>query len=135
MAVVKINWSPTDRQLRQFGVICLFAFPLFGWLWNAGSAALSWLTLAGLILAGFSIVVPAAVRPLYLALTLVTSPIGMVLGEIVMSIVYFGVFLPIGVWFRVMKRDALQLKVDRKSSTYWQPKKQSRDVKSYFRQS
>ena len=38
------------------------------------------------------------------------------------------------VWyFGFFGRDPLQLKIDRDASTYWQPKKQPRDVRSYFR--
>ena len=45
----------------------------------------------------------------------------------------FSVVVPVGLAFRLFGRDPLQLKMDRHSSTYWQPKKQPRDVRSYFR--
>ena len=34
MKLVEINWNPTDRQLRQFGMIALVALPALGWLWS-----------------------------------------------------------------------------------------------------
>ena len=37
MKLIEINWQPTDRQLRQFGVICLVALPALGWLWGGGT--------------------------------------------------------------------------------------------------
>ena len=57
-----------------------------------------------------------------------------VLGELGMLCVYFGVFLPIGIIFRLMRRDALQLKTARSSTSYWQPKSQPRDATRYYRQ-
>jgi hypothetical protein len=135
MAIVEINWNPTNRQLRQFGVICLFAIPLLGWIWGVELRTLGWLGLVGLVLALVGVVAPKAIKPVFLALTVVTTPIGMVLGEVVMLLVYMGVFLPIGMIFRLTRRDALQLKLDRQARTYWQPKQQPRDVSSYFRQS
>jgi hypothetical protein len=135
MAIVEINWNPTNRQLRQFGVICLFAIPLLGWIWGVEFQTLGWLGLVGLVLALVGVVAPKAIKPVFLALTVVTTPIGMVLGEVVMLLVYMGVFLPIGMIFRLAKRDALQLKLNRQARTYWQPKQQPRDVSSYYRQS
>lgn len=32
MRLVQMDWHPQDRQLRQFGIICLLALPLVGWL-------------------------------------------------------------------------------------------------------
>jgi hypothetical protein len=135
MAIVEINWNPTNRQLRQFGVICLFAIPLLGWIWGVELRTLGWLGFVGLVLALVGVIAPKALKPVFLALTVVTTPIGMVLGEVVMLLVYMGVFLPIGMIFRLAKRDALQLKLDRQASTYWQPKQQPRDVSSYYHQS
>ena len=135
MPIVEINWNPTNRQLRQFGVICLFALPLLGWLWGGGLQTLSLLGLAGLVLAIAGVATPKALKPIFLALTAVTTPIGIVIGELVMFLVYFGVFLPIGITFRFAKRDALQLKLDRQANSYWQSKQQPSDASSYYRQS
>jgi hypothetical protein len=59
----------------------------------------------------------------------------MVVGEVVLAAVYFGIFLPVGLIFRLMKRDALQLKRDPQQATYWQLKKQPSGAASYYRQS
>ncbi len=135
MKLVEINWDPNDRQLRQFGAICLVALPLVGWLWGGGPNVVGWLAVAGFLLAIAGVVHPRAVRPAFLGLTIVAAPIGIVVGELAMLAMFFGVFMPIGLIFRIVKRDALQLKFDRQAKTYWQSKKQPRDVASYFRQS
>ncbi len=135
MKLVEVNWDPNDRQLRQFGIICFFALPLVGWLWGGGPWMVEWLAAAGLLLAIAGLVYPKAVKPAFLGLTIVAAPIGIVVGELAMLAMFFGVFLPIGLIFRIMKRDALQLRLDRQAKTYWQSKKQPRDVASYFRQS
>lgn len=135
MKLVEINWNPTNRQLRQFGVICLFALPLVGWLWGAGGQLLTWLGLAGLVLATVGLLLPRALKPVFLGLTIVATPIGMVLGELVMLLIYFGVFLPIGIIFRVIQRDALQRTLDKNAPTYWENKRQPQTVSSYYRQS
>lgn len=135
MKLAEINWNPTKRQLRQFAVICLFVLPLLGWFWGGGFQVVLALALAGLILAATGIVVPAALRPLFLVLTMATTPIGVIVGELTMFLVYFGVFLPIGFLFRLANRDPLRMRFDAKAATYWQRKKQPTDPASYYRQS
>ena len=81
MAMVEINWNPTNRQLRQFGIICLFALPLLGWIWGAELSTLGWLGLVGLALALVGVVAPQAMRAVFLALSVVTTQFGMVLAK------------------------------------------------------
>jgi len=135
MKLVEINWEPTDRQLRQFGVICLVALPLVGWFWGANTLTLGLIAGIGLLLAIVSIVGPQAVKPLFLALTIVATPIGMVIGEVAMLSIYFGVFLPMGLLFRLLRRDALQMKMERNAKTYWQEKSKPSSMAAYYRQS
>ena len=135
MKLIEINWHPSGRQLRQFGIICLVVLPLLGWLWGGSVLVVSLLGVIGLGLAFAGIVFPKALLPVFVALTVVTAPIGMVIGELAMLMIYFGVFLPMGLLFRFSRRDALQLKLNRNSRTYWQPKKQPRGAESYYRQS
>ncbi len=135
MKLVAINWNPNDRQLRQFGIISFAALPLVGWIWGAGVLVLGVLAGTGLILAVAGVVRPRMLTPLFLGLSVVATPIGMVLGEFAMLLIYFGIFLPIGLVFRLLRRDALQLKIDREANSYWQAKKQPKNMASYYRQS
>ena len=57
------------------------------------------------------------------------------LFSLAMLMIYFGVFLPIGLAFRALGRDALQRDFDYNRRSYWEVKKQPRDIASYYRQS
>lgn len=135
MKLVEINWNPTDRQLRQFGMICLPALPLIGWIWGATMPGVGLLAGVGLALAVLAVAWPSAVKPLFLALMIVATPIGLVVGEVLMLLIYFGVFWPMGMIFWLVKRDAMQRKLDREAPTYWQAKKAPAAAASYYRQS
>lgn len=135
MALIEINCDPTDRQLRQFGVVSLFVLPLIGWLWGAERTTLGWLAVIGGVIAMIGWVWPRGVKPMFAGLTLLTAPIGIVVGEIALVLIYFGVFLPIGIVFRLQGRDALQLSTDLKTTTYWRTRAAPRDAASYYRQS
>ena len=135
MKLIEINWQPTDRQLRQFGVICLFALPAIGWIWRGGSTTVALLAVIGLLFAATGMVLPSVLKPVFLALTIVATPIGMVIGELAMLLIYFAVFLPIGFVFRIAQRDALRLGLVPGSKSYWEAKRKPRDIASYYRQS
>ncbi len=134
MKLVELHWNPTNRQLRQFAIICLFALPLAGWLWEASGQVTGFLAIVGFILAIAGVTVPKIVTPVFLALTIVTRPIGMVVGELAMLLIYFGVLLPIGVVFCLVNHDALQLRLDRNKGTYWQVKRRPTSLASYYHQ-
>ena len=135
MPLIEINRDPTDRQLRQFGVVCLFVLPLLGWWWGAERTTLGWIAVVSGAIAVTALTRPKFVKPLFVGLSLLTAPIGIVMGEVALLLIFLTVFLPIGLFFRLTRRDALQLKLNRETKSYWQTKPPARDPASYFRQS
>jgi len=87
----------------------------------------------GGLLAAIAIGWPRGLRPLLVATNVLTAPLAWVVHDLVLSLVFFVVVVPVGLVFRLFGRDPLQLRIDRNASTYWQSKKQPRDVRSYFR--
>ncbi|MFM7843419.1 MAG: hypothetical protein ACKPEY_04200 [Planctomycetota bacterium] len=134
MALIEINWNPTSRQLRQFAGIGLIALPSAGYVWGGSWPAIGMLAAlgSGLALAGY--LRPAVVRPFFLALSLVTIPIGFVVGELALALIYFLLLLPIGLVFRLMGRDALSRRRDLAARSYWREKQQPKSSASYYRQ-
>jgi hypothetical protein len=135
MKLVEINWRPKDRQLRQFGLIALVALPFLGWVWNLNAMGVWTLGGIGAVAGLLALAYPNALRVPYLVLTLLTFPIGLVIGEVVLFLGYFLVFVPIGLLVRLFGRDELQLRIDPAASTYWQPKAQPKGLIDYLRQS
>lgn len=136
----EINWNPTDRQLRQFGGTAAVALPTISaihwWVSGRGSVQATILAASvGITLAIIGWFLPRSLKPLFLGLSILSTPIGMVVSVVAMIAIYLAVFLPIGLIFRLMKRDRLQLKFDRAAVSYWQPKRQPQGAKSYYRQS
>jgi hypothetical protein len=56
------------------------------------------------------------------------------MAEVILLSVYLFVFVPMGIVFRLLRRDALRLQ-KAATDTYWQKKSQPRNAASYFRQS
>ncbi|MDG1893484.1 MAG: hypothetical protein P8J37_01110 [Fuerstiella sp.] len=134
MPLVEINWKPTDRQLRQFGGISVVALPLLAVIWRASTPVIGTMAGIGGVVGVVAFLIPKAVKPLFIGLSVAAIPIGIVMAEVILFSVYLFVFLPMGVVFRLMRRDALQLQKPGTGS-YWKKKSQPRNAASYFRQS
>ena len=134
MALVEINWNPPDRQLKQFGVVSMIALPAIGLLWKASWPVIGVLAGIGFVLLITAFAVPKIVRPLFVGLSVLTIPLGMVIGEVVLLSVFVLVFVPMGLIFRLTGRDSLRIR-RRDTKSWWQQKRQPRNAASYFRQS
>lgn len=147
MALVQIDWHPPPRTLRQFGLIGVAASALFALLCylrpfrpfaSLPESAVGEVTLALGILAAYCLITafaaPRALRPLYLVLTALSLPIGLLISYAVMGVVFFGVITPVGLVFRLIGRDALSRRFDAQAPTYWVRRRPPGDVRRYFRQ-
>lgn len=135
MALLAFNTNPSTRQLRQFGYLCVPALPLITWLWSFSLTATCWAGGIGGLLGIIGLAAPELLKPVFLGLTLITLPIGMVVGEVAMLLIYFGMFLPLGVLFRILGRDGLGRRVKSRADSYWVKRAAPASVKHYYRQS
>ncbi|MCA9029200.1 MAG: hypothetical protein KDA66_00250 [Planctomycetaceae bacterium] len=135
MALVDLNLEPTHRQLRQFGFISLAAIPLVTWFWGGEGIVLGIAAGLGLVFATLGYLAPALLKWPFIGLSLISWPIGFVVGEAVMLFLYFVVFLSFGLWFRLIGRDALKLRIDRNQESYWEDRPPQRKPQDYYRQS
>ncbi len=51
-----------------------------------------------------------------------------------MALLYYGLFTPVALIFRIMGRDALDRRFEPDAATYWTKRKPVTDRKQYFRQ-
>ncbi|MFG0265443.1 MAG: hypothetical protein ACF8AM_09875 [Rhodopirellula sp. JB055] len=109
--------------------------PLLAWLSIGSLPAIIIAAGIGIVVGILSWTAPKLISPLFIGLMLITFPIGIVLGELVMLVIYMSVFLPMGIAFRLFGRDRLQRRIDRNCKSYWSPKKQPKSAASYYRQS
>jgi hypothetical protein len=132
--LIDVNWNPTPRQLRQFGVIAGMVLPLVAWRCGAAPISVGLGALAGVAIAVLGWFAPRALKLPFLSLTILAIPIGLIIGELALALIYFGVFFPIGMVFRLMRRDRLKLTLNRQAATYWEKKPRPSGAASYYRQ-
>ncbi len=134
MAMLHINLRPGPKQLRQFAAIAAGVVPLVMWLWGFALNSILLGGLAGALFGLLSFFFPVIAWPTYVLLTLCAAPIGWIVGELALLVVFFGVFMPVGLLLRCLKRDLLQLKLDSRATSYWSKKDAPVSPASYYRQ-
>ena len=65
MPLVEIHWNPSDRQLRQFGFICLGAPAAIAWVWTADPRWAMTAFVVGVLIALTGWARPQSIRPLF----------------------------------------------------------------------
>lgn len=139
MALVEINWNPSRRDLRSFGIIALIAASIIALLLHLlKGLGLTWvlpILLIGLGVFLCSVISLKLTRIIYLGLTLAAAPIGLAVSFLLMAAFYFLLLMPIGLFFRLIGRDALRRKFEPDARTYWLPRESRKDPERYFRQS
>jgi len=77
---------------------------------------------------------PRAMRPVFIGWMALVYPIGWTVSRIALGIVFYGLFTPVALFFRVTGRDELRLRPLPQASTYWQTKPRATDKAQYLRQ-
>jgi len=138
MALIKIDWNPSVKHLRDFGKIAVVAMAclaaLLYFVKGISLAAAVTIFAAGIIIFAVSLISKRLTRFIYLALTLAGYPIGLAVNFIVMAVFFFIVITPISIFFKIIGRDPLSRKFDRQGKSYWLRREEEDSVERYFRQ-
>ena len=135
--MIDLNLNPNRKELRQFSAALIVATGLVGGLlwWKLGPNPWSqYLWIGGPVAGALGLAIPIAIKPLFIVLSVVAFPIGIVIGTLALASVYYLMITPIGLVFRLIGRDSLHRRFDTTASTYWIPRKQTRAIGRYFQQ-
>ncbi len=108
---------PTDRN---FGFTFAVVFGLVGaWLWWKKSRYGLHFLGAGAAFALVAAVIPKILHPLNVVWMQFGRLLNMIVSPVILGVIFFLVFTPVALWFRLIRRDALHRKFDRASTSYW----------------
>jgi hypothetical protein len=125
----------SKRIVRQFAgilvvlgaaLVAAWAIPEPGLVGRGAARAGAVAGVLGLI----GLMYPPFMRPIFLLAMAVTRPIGHVLSLLILGVMYFVIFTPLGLIFRAARRDPLGLKKG-STSTYWADWPKSGTVMAY----
>jgi hypothetical protein len=124
-------------MLRQFAALCLVVFlgmaVWHGFVRHHTTTAIV-CAILGLVLGPIGLVRPQALRLIFVGWMYVAFPIGWVVSHVVLGALFYGLFTPVGLIFRLMGRDPLTLRRPQAAASYWAPKPRVTDKRRYFSQ-
>jgi hypothetical protein len=131
-----IPFNPPRKALRQFAGLWLVFFlalaAVKGWHGHrqAGLALAALAVLAGVP----GLIRPALVRWVFVGWMVLAFPIGWLVSQLALAVLFYGIFTPVGLWFRLRGRDPLGRRSPPKPDSYWTEKRTPEDLRRYFRQ-
>ena len=131
-----IPFDATQKTLRQFAglwLVFLGGLACYWGLWKANPTAGLILGALAVTIGPLGLVAPHLMRPIWMASLIVTFPIGWVVSRVLLGVLYYGLFTPFSLVFRLIGRDPL-LRHRPEGDTYWIPKPAITDLRRYYRQ-
>ena len=136
MSVVDIRWHPNSKELRSFGLVVLVGMVLIGLLlqfkYGRVHAAVDFYTTGALLglpgLTGTVIGLPG-----YWLWMGIACVMGNIMGRLLLTLIYYLLFLPMGIARRALGNDALKLKRSPVES-YWSDLRTKDEPGRYERQ-
>ncbi|WBU53904.1 SxtJ family membrane protein [Paracoccus sp. SCSIO 75233] len=132
--MIHFGFAMNDRQQnvdvkmgseRNFGfVFCSIMTIIALWPVMSGNGPRIWLLLMAALLLAVTLVAPHLLRPLNRLWFRFGLLLGAIVAPIVMALVYFLAFLPIGVLLRIMGKDLLSTRLDPDQTSYWIERKE-----------
>jgi hypothetical protein len=112
--------TPTLPSNRSFGWTFTGFFLLVGayGLWK-GAGAQSWLLALAAVTAVVTLARDTWLTPLNRAWMMLGELLGRVVSPIVLGIIFFGIFAPVGAVMRLYGRDAMYRRYDPAAKSYW----------------
>ena len=132
-----IQFDPTRKTLRQFAGLWLAFFGALAF-WHGlarGRIVLALvLGLLALVVGVLGLTRPEWMRFIYVGWMVLAFPIGWMISQVMLVVMFFGLFAPIGLVFRLLGRDPLQRARQPEPKSYWAPKPAPADLRHYFKQ-
>ena len=109
------------KRIRTFGwgLAGLFAlFTIIHFIFSE-KAGIPWQLYVSVSVALVNIVYPLILFPLYKLAMLIAHSLGWFNTRLLLGIIYFLIFTPIALIFKILRKDFLNRKIDRGAESYW----------------
>ncbi|HWD92018.1 MAG TPA: hypothetical protein VG938_06680 [Verrucomicrobiae bacterium] len=136
MGLIVFQTKPTARVLRQFaGAWLVFFLALAAnQTWRRGHVpagiALGIVALIGIV----GLIQPKSMRLLFIAASAAAFPIGWLVSQIMLLLMFYGVMTPVAFFWRLRGRDTLQLRAKPDQSSFWIDRQEEPKPERYLKQ-
>lgn len=134
---MSVNTHPSERELRTFGLL----LPLFVFLFGLSLGSLlhsvgvrHWAWAVGGLIAIVYLVLPAVRRRIFVGLSYLSYPIGWVVTQVLLTLIFLFVVTPVGLLLRILGKDPLARRIDLTADSYWVERPARTTTDRYFNQ-
>ena len=125
----------TASQLRVFSACCvalgvILAWPILRHIAWPPERWVHWIGLILVLVGALGLLSPPVVRPVYASAMVITRPIGFVVAQVLLAVLYFVVLTPLALVLRLTGHDPLQ----RRPPGAWRSAASDGDLRRAFRQ-
>jgi hypothetical protein len=116
-----MNKPTTKKDIRTFGIglaVMLAGFASVSSYWH-GQLRLLWMYVISGVLLPLALFVPNLLKPIYKGWMKVAHAIGWFNTRLLLALIYYVVFTPIGVLVRLFGKDLLNVKLEPQTESYW----------------
>ncbi|MGR3319932.1 MAG: SxtJ family membrane protein [Candidatus Anammoxibacter sp.] len=125
------------KHIRTFGFGLTVFLALIGGLqiYKGHSSVAVYPFSASLVALCVSLAFPIALKPIYKVMMFAAQAIGWVNTRLLLGIIFYTIFAPIGLFLRLIRKDLLDRKFDKNCDSYWVKRdKQVMDMSRYEKQ-
>ena len=119
LEVIK-NIKSENSDLRKLGIITGVILWIIAWfLFWKGNESFQLFLIIGTILFALGIAIPAFLKPIYWVWIIFTTIIGIFMTHMILYLLFYIIFTPIGLFPRLFGKQFLELKWKRSQQSYW----------------
>jgi len=127
----------TKKKLRTFGMALALFLAIIGTVhfFKGNVPTNYWFWGTALLIFATSVTLPVLIKPVYQAAMFVAHILGWINTRLILGLIYYLLFTPVGVIMRVLGKDPLHRKFDKQAKTYWKVRdRTARPKEHYLRQ-
>jgi hypothetical protein len=110
----------TTKEVRKFGLtIGILLLMIAAWLFWKQRSSFPYFAYAGGGLALAGLILPVLLKPIYKVWMSFAVVMGFIMTRVILTVIYFGMFTPIALTAKLLGKDLLGERWDKKAETYW----------------
>lgn len=110
----------TKKDFRNFGITVGFIILIIGgFLFWKNKTSYLYFIMVSIILLGSGLAVPIILKPIYLVWMVFSAVLGWIMTSVILSILFYLIFTPIGLISRLFGKQFIELKWDKSLGSYW----------------
>ena len=115
-----VSIKKNEKKDRSFGLIIgILLMGYSGYVYFLQHTIHPWLMVLGLLITLAAIFFPGIIYPFRVAMETIGYWMGIVNTYVLLTLIYFILFIPVSLLFKITGKDSLKLKRDKRVSTYW----------------